>query len=1067
MKRIRLFLTGLLLLFTATLFAQNIQVKGTVTDASTGEPIPYASIQVKGTMVGTATDDNGNYSISVPANGVLIFSSVGYTNIEAQVMNRTLINAALPVDAIALEDVMVVAYGTAKKAAFTGSASVMDSKSIEKRQVSNVTNALAGAVPGVQAITGSGQPGSSATIRIRGFGSMSASNSPLYVVDNIPYDGSISAINPTDIESITVLKDASAAAIYGHRGANGVIMITTKRGVSQDAVITFESRLGNNARAVPNYNVMTDPAMYLETLYQAAYNSRAGIGQSAYDSHVYANNYLSSSQGTGYKIYTVPTGEYLIGTNGKINPSATLGYSDGTYFYTPDNWYNELFKGNNLRQEYIASFSGKSDKLSYYMSMGYLDDTGIIVGSNFSRLSTRLKADYQAKKWLKVGANLAYSNQESKAPYGSGDPGWGSSGNIFYVTSMISPVYPFYVRDKDGNKIMDNRVGEYIVDYGSGSTNFTRSFLSMSNPSIEHKLNKNSSISDNFTGKYYANFTPIKSLTISANLGMTVGNARSSNLYNPFYGSSASSGGQVSVSHGRQIAVTQQLLANFKETFSGHTVDILAGYETYSRKYQSLYGWNQKIFNPLIGELDNAIYGKNPSPTASSYTTNYATQGYLARAQYDYNEKYFFSASYRRDASSRFAPEKRWGNFGSVGAAWIISNENFLKGIKPISLLKLKASWGLQGNDDLGNLQPYLDQFVVKNSNGDFSLQLGYKGNRNITWEKSNNINIGFEFGFFGDRITGSVDLFDRVTRDMLYNQPVAPSNGYTSIPMNVGSMRNRGIEVLISGVLVQTKDIYWSVSANATSYKNTILSLHPDVAETGIKYSRSIISVGGSIFDSYLQEYAGVDPNTGKALYYKDILGDDGKPTGERELTDVYANATQYNNGSGLAKLMGGFSTSLTLYGVDLSAQFGYQLGGKIYDFGYEELMHNGQSDMGGCNWHFDILKAWTLNNPNSNIPRLNSLDNTRQQNSTRYLISSDYLSIDNISLGYTFPKKWTEKISIHKLRIFAQADNVWLFSKRQGLDPRQDGAFGTGWAGSYKYNSLRTISGGLSITF
>ena len=1056
-------MTGLLFVLTAgVISAQSIQIRGTVTDAGTGEPIPFASIQLKGTTtIGTSTDAIGNYTLSAPSNGTLIFSFVGYITSEMPINGRSVLNVALSEDTEMLEDVIVIAYGTAKKESFTGSASVLSSKELKKRQVSNVTNALAGAVSGVQAISSTGQPGSSATIRIRGFGSMSASNSPLYVVDGVPYDGSINSINPNDIETMTVLKDAAATAIYGHRAANGVVIITTKKGTTKDAVITFEGRWGNNTRAVPNYNVMTDPDMYYETLYKALYNSRYQAGNSAAVSHKYANNTLYSR--TGYQIYTLPENEYLIGTNGKINPNASLGWSDGEYYYTPDNWYEELFNKGNLRQEYNVTASGKSEKISYYMSAGYLDDSGIVAGSSFTRYSTRMKADYQAKKWLKVGGNMAYTNSNNKAP--GGQTSWGSSGNLFYASSIIAPIYPMYVRNADGSIKVDAN-GYTVYDYGTlDSSNQIRTFLSMSNPAIEMILDNYTSYTDNLDGKWYATLEPMKGLTITANVGITARNIRSNNLYNPFYGSSASSGGQVTVSHSRTLSVNQQYLATYKNTFDEHNIDFLLGYESYDYKYQYLYGWNKKMYNPTVGELDNCIYGSNPSPVASSYTNYYALQGILARVQYDYDGKYFISGSYRRDASSRFAPENRWGNFGSVGGAWLISNEDFMQDVSWINSLKFKASYGVTGNDNLGNYYPYLDQYSVENNNGEFSVSMSYKGNYDITWEKNKSLNIGVEFGLFGDKISGGVEFFDRVSSDLLYNQPVAPSNGYTTFPMNVGSIRNRGVELDLNFVLVSTKNVDWRVNLNATSYKNTILDLAESVRETGIKGSRFIYEVGGSLFDSYYKEYAGVNPENGRAMYYRDVVDTEGNVTG-RETTTDYSTATQYNNGSTLAKVMGGFGTSFSAYGFDLSASFGYQFGGKIYDFGYEELMHNGQSSMGGYNWHYDILNAWTTENTNSNIPRLNASDDTRQQNSTRYLVSSNYLSINNLTLGYTLPKKWTEKVQINALRLYVTGDNLWVFSVRQGLDPRQDFG-GTEWAGSFRYSALRTISGGISFTF
>ena len=402
----------------------------------------------------------------------------------------------------ALEEVMVVAYGTAKKSAFTGSASTMKAEKIAERQVANVTNALAGQVAGVQGVSANGQPGKAATIRIRGIGSMSSSSSPLYVVDGVPYDGDIAAINPNDIESMSVLKDASASAIYGARGANGVVLITTKRGTAKEAVVTVDAKWGSNSRAVPQYNVMKDPAMYYETAYKALYNSKAYAGASAADARAYALNNIFSSDngGVGYQVYTTPNGEDFIGADGRINPNSTLGYSDGSYYYTPDDWYDNTFNKGNLRQEYNATVSGASDKINYYFSLGYLDDAGIISGSGFTRYTGRSKVDYQAKKWLKVGANMAYTYYDSKAPDAQNK--WGSSGNLFYITDLIGPIYPIYVRNNDGSVRVDNR-GYTVYDFGN-STGQVRPFMPMANPGVTLELDKFHAYTDVLNTKFYA-----------------------------------------------------------------------------------------------------------------------------------------------------------------------------------------------------------------------------------------------------------------------------------------------------------------------------------------------------------------------------------------------------------------------------------------------------------------------------------------------------------------------------------------------------------------------------------
>lgn len=969
----------------------------------------------------------------------------------------------------ALEEVMVVAYGTAKKSAFTGSASTMKAEKIAERQVANVTNALAGQVAGVQGVSANGQPGKAATIRIRGIGSMSSSSSPLYVVDGVPYDGDIAAINPNDIESMSVLKDASASAIYGARGANGVVLITTKKGTAREAVVTVDAKWGSNSRAVPQYNVMKDPAMYYETAYKALYNSKAYAGGSAADARAYAlkNIFSSDNGGVGYQVYTTPNGEDFIGTDGRINPNATLGYSDGSYYYTPDDWYDNTFNKGNLRQEYNATVSGASEKINYYFSLGYLDDAGIISGSGFTRYTGRSKVDYQAKSWLKIGANMAYTYYDSKAP--DAQDKWGSSGNLFYITDLIAPVYPIYVRNNDGSIKVDNR-GYTVYDFGN-STGQVRPFMPMANPGVTLELDKYHAYTDVLNTKFYAIVDLYKGLQFTANVGVNSSNQRSSILNNPFYGGAVGSEGYVKVKNERNIGLNQQYLLTYKQSFGSHNIDALVGYESYNLKIQEMEGSNKKLYNPFIGELSNAI---QTPPTVSSSTDTYSTLGILARVQYDYDGKYFASASYRRDASSRFHPDHRWGNFGSVGAAWLINKEEFFKDLDAtwIDLLKIKASYGVQGNDNLlltdgitPNYYAYLDQYTVSNSAGDFATSFTYKGNKDITWETSYSFNAGLEFTLFKERLSGSFEYFSRKTVDLLYNQPVPISLGYSTIPMNVGSMRNAGVELDLNADIIRTKDLTWSFNLNMTHYKNKIL----DLAETaknngGIKSSVTIRNVGGSLYNAYLVKDAGVDPETGKALYYVD------PDNGDMTTTDDFSAAKQSDLGSTLPKIYGGFGTSVQYRGFDVSVGLSYQLGGKVYDYSYQQLMHSGEANTAGTNWHKDILNAWSETNKGSNIPRISSADKRNQDLSSRFLQSSNYLSLNSVMVGYTFPKKWTTKFMVNNLRIFFSGDNVALIASRKGLDARQNlgvAYFGNDDAVGAKYSALRSLSGGISVTF
>ena len=478
-----------------------------------------------------------------------------------EVKIKSNVNVVLKSDAEQLEEVMVVAYGTAKKSAFTGSAATIKNEKITSRQTSNVTNALAGQVAGVQTTSSTGQPGKDATVRIRGIGSISASNTPLYVVDGVPYDGEISAISTSDIESMTVLKDAASNALYGARGANGVILITTKRGKTGDARVTFDAKWGVNKRGIPSYETVSDPGKFYEMAYSAIYNADLKGYAAAGDltsANAYANKTMLSSSYLGYQVFTVPNGEQLIGMDGKLNPNATLGYSDGTYYYKPDNWSDELFE-NNLRQEYNLSVSGANDKMNYYMSAGYLDDQGIVPNSGFQRYSARLKADYQVKPWLKMSGNISFTHYDSREQ----DTESGTSNaNAFYAANIMGAIYPMYIRDAEGNIMIDNR-GFQRYDYGS-DTNFQRkNVIPNANPLASYMLDLMKYSGDVVSGKWSADIDIWGGIKAKINIGIDANNVRSTDLVNPFYGQYSETsgvGGIVSVSTQRTFSTNQQYL---------------------------------------------------------------------------------------------------------------------------------------------------------------------------------------------------------------------------------------------------------------------------------------------------------------------------------------------------------------------------------------------------------------------------------------------------------------------------------------------------------------------------
>ena len=1052
--------------FLAYATAQNRQISGTVSDAN-GHPVAGATVIVDGTSLGTTTNTAGEYTLSAPVNGTLVVTFVGFEPQQLPIAGKTRINVTMKEDAQAIDDVIVVAFGTAKKEAFTGSAAVIKSDEISKVQTSNVATALVGRVAGVQTSSTSGDLGKTPSIRVRGFGSINAGKEPLWIVDGMPYEGDLNNLNTNDIESMTVLKDAASNALYGARGANGVIMVTTKKAKSGDAVVTIDAKWGVNSKALEEYDVITSPAQYYETHFKALYGYYAQTNPAA-KAYALASSGLTSNGtgGLGYNVYTVPEGQALIGTNGKLNPNATLGrkiiYNGQEYWLTPDDWIDEAYQ-SAFRQEYNVNISGATERSSFYASLGYLDNTGIIKSSALERYTARLKADYQAKKWLKVGGNMSYahfSNSNGNSNEGSDS----STANIFAFSAQMPPIYPVYIRDGSGRIMVDDN-GYQMYDYGDkGNAGLTRPLLPGANGLQTSWLNKKKAEGNAFSGSGFVDISLYKGLKLTVNGSTNIDETRTTYLNNQYYGQFAEAGGTISKYHTRDIAYNLQQILNYNETFGKHNVGLMVGHEYYQKKYYYLSGTKSKLFSYDNEELGGAVVD---GAGAHSYIDDYNSEGYFMRAQYDYAGRYFVSGSYRRDASSRFHPDHRWGNFWSVGAAWLLNQENWFDA-PWVNMLKLKASYGSQGNDNIG-YHLYTDTYSIENNNGEIAVLFGQKGNPNITWETNTNLNIGTEFGFWNNRLSGSVDFFNRKTSDMLFAFSVPSSLGYSSYYANVGDMVNRGVEVELNADLIRTKNVLWSFNLNLTHVKNEVTYLAPEHKSTTVEGykgyidgSSYFVGEGLPLYTYYLRSYAGVDPETGASLWYKDVKGDDGKIT--RTKTSDYTSATRYLHDSAIPSVYGGFSTSVSAYGVDFSISFNYQIGGKVYDSGYASFMSSPYGTTVGTNYHKDILKAWTPENKGSDIPRLQYGDQYTTSVSDRFLTDASYLNISNINVGYTLPSKITQKFGVQKLRVYLACDNVVYWSKRQGLDPRYSFTGATNFS---NYSPIRTISGGVTVQF
>ena len=1066
-------------------FAQGQRITGTVTD-ETGMPVIGAAVVVEGTSRGTTTDVAGFYEIAASSDANLVFSYLGLQTQTVAVAGRSQVDVVLAADSEQIEEVIVQAFGTAKKEAFTGSAKVIKSDDLVKTQSSSAASALVGKVAGLQTSSSSGSLGSEPSIRIRGFGSINANQAPLWVIDGVPYEGDMNNINMADIESMTVLKDAASNALYGARGANGVIMVTTKRAKAGDAHISFDAKWGVNTRARQTYEYVKDPGQYYEMHYASLYNYFRDQGNDAATSYSKAVSTLTSNNigGLGYNVFNVPAGQQLIGTNGKLNPNATLGrkyeYEGKEYYLTPDDWLDELYDPS-FRQEYNVNISGASEKSTFFASLGYLNNNGITDGSDMERWTARLRGDYQAKKWLKVGANMNYTHFYWNGASSSSE-GDGSTADVFSAVANMAPIYPVYVRDGSG-KVMIDEYGWPLYDTGDGRDNgMMRASGTQANPLQLIWLDEANSEGNAFGVNGFADFIFMPGLKLTINGAVNIDETRSTSVSNPYYGQFVTNGGIVSKGHSRVYSHNLQQLLNYNATFGNndeHSLDLLLGHETYTTRSYSLSGAKSNIFSTDNNELAGAVVDMS---AVSSARSEYINEGYFFRAQYNYDERIFASASFRRDASTNFHPDHRWGNFWSVGAAWIINREQWFNA--PVfSMLKLKASIGSQGNDGIGAYR-YTDIYSVSNDGaGGIAVAFAQKGNPNITWETNTNLNVGVEFGLWQDRLSGSIDFFNRLTSDMLFSVPVPPSLGYSSYYDNIGDMVNRGIEIELSGDIIRTRNVVWSLGLNMTHVRNKVLKL-PEIRKDfevdgyrGFINGSQFIAEGLPMFSWLLPEYRGVNENGESQWYYKvqradaegnPMVDDAGNPVYEEGVSTTYSYASQTTSrklmGCATPDLYGGFNTSLSVAGFDLSIAFDYQIGGLAYDSGYAGYMASPSGTSVGQNYHIDLLKAWTKGtNEDSQIPRFQYDDQYSSATSNRFLTDASYLNISNINMGYTFPAKWWNG-KINSLRVYVACDNVFYWSKRRGLDPRQ--SF-NGATTNVNYSPIRTISGGVTLTF
>ena len=1016
--------------------AQEKVITGVVVSSEDGLPMTGVAIMDKQSSNGVMTDMDGKFSIQVsPRTKSLNVSYLGYKAVDVRIEGTTM-KITMEPDLVALDEVMVVAYGTGKKSSFTGSATVVKSDALEKIKASNVTQALQGQSSGVQVLNSTGEPGEDATIMIRGIGSMNASSSPLYVVDGTAYDGYLNAINPADIESMTVLKDASATALYGSRAANGVVMITTKKGSSEKGQINFRSSWGWSSLAVDLPRALT-PQEYSELTWQALYNGYMDNGYAQSDAANYASTYLTGQFGINPFSIDQP-----VGLDGKMNPDAELLYSG--------DWRGALMK-SRLRQEYNIDFSGKSKKADYYLSAGYLNDKGVFTISEFERFTTRANLNYQVNKWLKVGTNINLSHSKREGS---------SSESVVWMLRTMPTIYPIYQWDAEAGAYAVDDNGKLIYDYGNNRTGW-----SGWNTVADNEYNKYPYMTDNASARSYFEIDFIPGLKWRTNFSFDYVGYTYDGYTNSEYGFAAGYGGEAYKSSARTFSWTLNNLLTYEKAFGDHSINVLVGQEAYSMNYKYLDASKRGL--PFYGITE--IGAASEMNSMNSYTDNYRLMSYLSRAEYDYNDRYYVSASFRTDGSSRFHPDNRWGKFWSVGASWRISNEEFMSSTTDwLDNLKLKASYGAVGNDNLmSGINPiyYAYQGLYATGTNNYNepgLMISRLPNSTLKWETNLQANVGVDFAIF-NRLSGSFEWFNRKSKDLLFSLPMAPSTGFSGINRNIGDVKNTGVEFSLNFAAINNKNFKWTIDLNGTHYKNTITKLPQDEINSGVFKWRE----GESRYNFWGAEYAGVNPETGNDMYWMNVYATDengNEYVKERVKTEDYNQVTSDKQkkylGDAIPKIFGGITNNFAYKGIDLSFMIYYSIGGKLYDSDYSQMM----SYRIGFGMHPDMLDAWTPENTNAEFPRISTAyANYLDSYTSKFIFNNSFARLRNVTLGYTLPQNWTRKFQINSLRLYVQGDNLltWGSAARRGTDPEQ----GIDGCTSNRFPTTKSVSFGLQL--
>ncbi len=1070
---------GLILVFAlflgcfGELYAQGKSITGVVSSSEDGLPIPGVSVIVKGTTIGTTTNVDGRYVLNVRSeHKVLVFSFMGMKTRELPISGSVL-NVVMDPEAIGVDEVMVVAYGTAKKSTLTGAVSVVDESRIQKAQVSNLTNALEGTTSGIQAVTPSGQPGSGASIRIRGVGSITGSSAPLYVVDGVPFDGNLSSIEPSDIKSISILKDAASASIYGSRAANGVVVITTYQGLKNSAPeINIRSTVGVSTRAVaPLERVSTNT--WMELMWEAFRNTGIDHGEDEITAAENASKALISSIGIN------PYGEDVlepVGHDGKLK--------SGLNPLWDDDWDKAII-GKGKRHQTNVNVKGGNQNTQYYFSLARLDETGIMLGSSFERTSARLNITNQTAEWLKLHMNISYANSEQ---HFNDSQDSNVSNGATYGLNMPN-FYPIYKRDLNTGAYLLDGEGNRQYDWGTYRTSSfaTGNLIDQLNhftiDARERDLVSLRGFAEIDVAKLHHRLGVLDGLSLKTSYNTDV-NIRNNHSYFPRFIAVSTGENDVvqdlqNTSASRSTSTIRsytfnQLLTYQKNIAEHHHINALLGYEMY--EYRTTYNIGTKINFP-IPNVNEPTFGSQVSGF-DGYSDLYRLQSWLGRVEYAYDGKYNASFSIRRDGSSRFHPDNQWGTFWSVGAAWNVHKERFFEELHhTVDFLKLRASMGSSGNQEIGTYYAYQDLYDAGRVGDAPSLALSRLGNKDLRWEANIITNIGIDYSLLHGKIRGSLEWFQRRSNDLIYSLPLPNSSGFSSILANAGTMKNTGFEIDIKAQLINRDQVKWELGLNATTFKNEITEFP---LKDGVISGTKRLKKGEDRYAFYIREWAGMS-KVGQRLYDRvdgeirenSSVSKGGEPTwylkdektGEKFASANYDQADRIDAGSSLPDFYGGVSTNLTLHNFEIAALMSYRIGGQLYT-GSSYTGYFGTGSLNAKPWAKDMIDRWTPENQDSDLPRLQRAapQNSWGSTSTRHLYDGSYARLKNLTISYHVPQKLISKWKISKLNVFVQGENLLTFYGVDGVDPELGGLSGvTG----YNYPVAKVISGGFNLTF